>query len=128
VLQGGSPHGFLYGGKFHTRLEPRHHRVATKKLIEPPLRLEAQAYLDAIKHWETDRLRLQNSLPWLFSPCQDWQDVRDTVTEMTARLWPQVSSMARTREPGWAFEKPLEQHRFKDVTDLIELHVSNRIL
>jgi hypothetical protein len=126
---GGPPHGFLFGGQFHTNLPLHQQRQAEKKLLAPALHVSGRAYMKDISQTNAEKGRLTQGLSILLAPCQGLQDIRDALPDVVVSLFPELSSLSRMREEGWPFrDKPLQMHAFKQTAEILGFYVANRLL
>jgi hypothetical protein len=125
----GDVNGFLYGGVYHTELSPKHIRSVKKTLIHVSLRARAQAYSDACRAQEREKILILNGLSTILRYCFTFQDARDMLPSFLIQGVPELASLPRTRPEGFLYEgKPLAQEQFQHILRLLELHASNRIL
>ena len=126
---GGHPHGFLFGGKFHTNLPPVDQPAAEKKLLDKSLHSAGRDYMEDIKVTEREHMRLRQGLNLLLSFCSTDQDVRDALPDVVVGFFPELNALPRFKEEAWVFrDSPLKMHSHKMTADLMTFYACNQIL
>ena len=128
-LRGNPPYGFLYGGAFHTNMDPKTLAKSPKKILHPDLREQGQIYVQEKAILDRGLAEVKHALTTLLKPCKGLQDIRDLLTNTVVFFLPSLQGIPRTREPGWAFSgSTIEMHNFQHTVGVLEAHLANRLI
>lgn len=128
-LRGNPSYGFLYGGAFHTNMDPKTLAKFPKKILHPDLREQGQIYVQEKAILDRGLAEVKHALTTLLRPCKDLQDIRDLLTNTVVFFLPSLQGIPRTRDPGWAFAgNTIEMHNFQHTVGVLEAHLANRLI
>lgn len=127
---GNPQHGFLFHGEFCTNLPVKLQAQAEKKLLHTDLHSEGRAFFKEKALIKKEVECINQGLSVILSNSLNDQDIRDTLPDITIPLLPmRISSLPRTREPGYAFKaNPIKSHDFDQICKLIGFYVANKLL
>ena len=128
--QAGNPkEGFLLNGEFHTLMNSKSIPLENKRQIHVSLYGQTMAYIRQRDTCNKEKSRMTFGLVVLLTDCKTWQDIRDALPEILVKMVPGLTELKRTRQEAWTLEfKPLQQHQYQEIRDLIDFYFTNKLL
>lgn len=128
-LRGNPATGFLYGGAFHTIYDVKQLAKTPKKILHPDLREQGREYVQDKAVLDRGIAEVRHALVTLLRPCATEQDFRDLLPQSVVFFLPDLASLPRTREPGWAFkDRATDLHIYENAVGTLETHLAARLI
>jgi hypothetical protein len=126
---GGTQHGFLFQGQFHSLLPFPKQKKVDKRPLHDDLIPAAKAYLKEKQVLVQETNRLKQGLHTLLRFCNTPQQTRDALPDMASAIIPDLSAYKRIQPEAWPIlEKPMLLHDYEKTRDLIQFYVTNQLI
>lgn len=126
---GGSPHGYLYFGKFWTLLPPNQQKKTPKQFLHVSLHEQGKEIYDEKALMDKEQIHLRHGLQIVLRDCHTHQDIKDALPDTAALIVPELGKISRTRKEGWPIRgNPLHEHDFQKIVEIFSFYAANQLL
>ena len=120
--------GFLYRGEYYQQQHIPQGRYERPNLAYS-LSNQMDAYLVDARIIAMDEQLIGQCLVALLQPCEEWQDVRDTLPECLSDTFPGTKTLHRTRAEAWTIAGNVRAERqYLKILPKIQLYSATKLI